>query len=580
MLIKNTKLTRSRIINTITSNDRIAPRDFFRPLDDSDTVLRRLSFLVATSLPKHLDLFNDVKDSKERLLNMVYDYPSYTVREAYLLRQFFALFEKNETLNDDKVKLSVAQEAYAKAEYMCRKMNSKSSLIETQRNAGVNEVLYLTQRKISQILGDVPSIDEIDTRFGPGSNTTVSRYTSARFKLQAEPTFSQESVDSITSFFNSHPAYARAHNGNYSIGHGRLTFVPKNAKTFRSIMTEPVCNTMVQLGIGSYIKSRLKENGCDLFDQSRNQRLAQLGSVNNALSTIDLQAASDTISCRVVVDLLPLPWVEFLSAWRTGIVDVRLANGKYTPIQLAKFSTMGNGFTFELESLLFYAIAHSVCSYLSISTDDVSVYGDDIIIPTEATNLLIRVLSHCGFTVNEKKSFTDGPFRESCGKDYLNGFDIRPFYVKEKVSLSILTQFVNFLYRRGEIELRNRVFASFPCLSSVPLGPDGYGDGHIVSKEFQYSLRYDSYETTISSCTNPITGLPVGFTFNSIMNDVNVNKIELPIGDSLIPYYAVLFVNDFDPNSILSYSKDRHYQLRGKGKTKVKKIFVLGPPDR
>jgi len=99
------------------------------------------------------------------------------------------------------------------------------------------------------------------------------------------------------------------------------------------------------------------------------------------------------------------------------------------------FSSMGNGFTFELESLVFFCLASSVCAVLEIP-EDVTVYGDDIILPTEAVSLLSEVLSFCGFEFNSAKSFwsTSGPlFRESCGRHYLDGIDVTPFYVDEEL---------------------------------------------------------------------------------------------------------------------------------------------------
>jgi len=96
------------------------------------------------------------------------------------------------------------------------------------------------------------------------------------------------------------------------------------------------------------------------------------------------------------------------------------------------FSSMGNGFTFELESLLFYAISKATAFCTGVR-GVISVYGDDIIVPTALYDDLVWTLGWCGFSVNPEKSFSSGPFRESCGGHYFNGRDITPIYLREPI---------------------------------------------------------------------------------------------------------------------------------------------------
>jgi hypothetical protein len=100
-------------------------------------------------------------------------------------------------------------------------------------------------------------------------------------------------------------------------------------------------------------------------------------------------------------------------------------------LKYEKFSSMGNGYTFELETLIFWGLCMGVCRELELEPSQVLVYGDDIVVPVAAYELLSEVLTFCGFTLNSKKSFGSGPFRESCGKDYFLGADVRPFFLKE-----------------------------------------------------------------------------------------------------------------------------------------------------
>jgi len=103
-------------------------------------------------------------------------------------------------------------------------------------------------------------------------------------------------------------------------------------------------------------------------------------------------------------------------------------------VYLEKFSSMGNGFTFELETLLFLALSMATMESLGLENQpgrDLHVYGDDIIVPTECAANVKAVLRYFGMAINETKSFVEGPFRESCGGDFFEGVDVRPYQLKE-----------------------------------------------------------------------------------------------------------------------------------------------------
>jgi len=100
-------------------------------------------------------------------------------------------------------------------------------------------------------------------------------------------------------------------------------------------------------------------------------------------------------------------------------------------------STMGNGFTFPMQTILFSAIVRSVYRVLGVPPSDGklnqtwSVFGDDIIVRPKAYDIVVRILKLLGFSVNEKKSFKEGFFKESCGLDAFKGVDIRGVYLKD-----------------------------------------------------------------------------------------------------------------------------------------------------
>jgi hypothetical protein len=88
---------------------------------------------------------------------------------------------------------------------------------------------------------------------------------------------------------------------------------------------------------------------------------------------------------------------------------------------------MGNGYTFEMETLIFWA-AVRVCRRHTRDHAPFRVYGDDIICGKQTADLLLPFLAWLGFPCNSSKTFLEGPFRESCGADYWNGHNVRPIH--------------------------------------------------------------------------------------------------------------------------------------------------------
>jgi hypothetical protein len=184
------------------------------------------------------------------------------------------------------------------------------------------------------------------------------------------------------------------------------------------------------------MRAKLALAGIDINDQTINQRLAFEASLDGKDATIDVRSASQSVTRTLVWRMLG-DHVEgaFDPTWYQILDTLRVTHCMIDgiPHEYELFSAMGNGYTFELETLIFWALASAVCEDLGIRPD-VSVYGDDIIIPVEAVPLLEEVFQFCGFRLNMEKSFStsSGPlFRESCGKHYLDGLDVTPFYVDE-----------------------------------------------------------------------------------------------------------------------------------------------------
>ncbi|DAD50750.1 TPA_asm: RNA-directed RNA polymerase [ssRNA phage SRR6960803_8] len=201
----------------------------------------------------------------------------------------------------------------------------------------------------------------------------------------------------------------------------RYLTVPKDARSDRSICAEPTANIFLQKAVGSFFRSRLKKVGVDLDDQTLNQKLAAQAYVKN-LATIDLSSASDSVAIEVVRALLPLEWLNLLEILRCPSV---LIEGR--TLRLQKFSSMGNGFTFELESLIFWALL------ASCGEPNPGVYGDDLIVRQASAERCISVLSEFGFRTNLEKTFIKGSFFESCGHHFFRGVLVTPPYQKESL---------------------------------------------------------------------------------------------------------------------------------------------------
>lgn len=425
------------------------------------------------------------------VIDFVFDYENqeYTTDDFIYARQIQGLVEKQDFLDLGIDKEKVAYEKFLLSEDMCRATNARLEDLASL-NGDVSAVLYYASQKIAKILGDAPTLDSLDLSFGPGANTsTKSLDANPRVKMSSRLECSMNLLPILRELLEELPALGYAHANWESLNQetytvpvdvvpGKLAFVPKNSRGDRSIVVEPSLNGLLQKGIGTKMKELLKRAGLDLSDQRRNQELARKGSIDGSLSTIDLSMASDCIARNLVWCLLPYDWAVLLDYARTPVIEYTRDDIVSTYL-IEKFSSMGNAYTFELETVIFYGLAYGVCKHLKIDSTDLRVYGDDIIIPSQGFDLLSGVLQSCGFKLNAKKSFSKGPFRESCGSDCLNGIDIRPYYLKTLISDRVLYSMHNFFIRSGELKLA-KVIELETHEPTRLYGPDGYGDGHLI----------------------------------------------------------------------------------------------------
>lgn len=234
--------------------------------------------------------------------------------------------------------------------------------------------------------------------------------------------------------------------------------VPKSWKSLRSIMPNTVIGNFYSNGMGDLIAARLKEN---LFDISRMQekhkKLAQLASMDRRHVTADLSSASDSFTSWLVNVLVPRDWLRALKLGR--ITDCEIGD---RTVKLQSFMTMGIGFTFPLQTLLFYSIIRAVGRLLNVA-GTYSVYGDDLIYPRKIHKYVEATLNSCGFLLNKDKTYVSSFYRESCGGDYFRGVDVRPCSPSGQHHRVGRQEYCAFLYKLANGLLRRWDSAEIPA---------------------------------------------------------------------------------------------------------------------
>ena len=202
----------------------------------------------------------------------------------------------------------------------------------------------------------------------------------------------------------------------YVVPGNRLSVVPKNNEKDRTIGVEPLLNMMYQKQIGAILRRSNKKLGNDLDDgQQRHQTMIK----SRKWATIDLSSASDLLDCGLVAYFLPA-WL-FQHVWAARSHYTLVENGW---IKQRKISSMGNGFTFELMSLILLSIARTF-------DKNASVYGDDIVLSRDVAVDFINYLNkETSFIVNQEKSFWDGRVRESCGSFFVGTSEVTRYDFK------------------------------------------------------------------------------------------------------------------------------------------------------
>lgn len=311
--------------------------------------------------------------------------------------------------------------------------HSPSSLVQLR-------FLEAVQDRVRWILGPPPT-GFAEARFGKGGTIEdIGVYTTIPDKMSSRPTVYSQTRDFLPLWYES--AWGRELHVTYTwkgdpktVRGNRFGTVAKDATKRRGIASESSISGFFQLSVGRSIRAALRSRtridlGCA---QDVHRALVKRASQDGSLASIDLSSASNLNAAYAVrAFLAKVPgWLTLLEALRAPLTLGPKPGGGKAWRHLQMFSSMGNGFTFELETVIFLAICLAAGDVEGRQLEpgvDVFVYGDDILVPTDMAQKVLMYLAWAGHKPNQRKTFTSGYFRESCGADYLNGVAIRPHF--------------------------------------------------------------------------------------------------------------------------------------------------------
>jgi len=229
----------------------------------------------------------------------------------------------------------------------------------------------------------------------------------------------------------------------------RLQAVPKDSRGPRLICVHPAeaiwfqqgmrrelerCITLRRSSQGPWPRGRVRFD-----DQSANGKIALRSSLSRKYATLDLKEASDRIPDALVQVLFGRMY-KYFGCCRAQKVDLKPYLTEDSVRDLHCYAPMGNATTFPVQSLVFWSICVSALQFYGFRQPGAAfVFGDDIIVPSEAYEVIISSLESFGLVVNKEKSFCHGSFRESCGVDAFNGVDVTPVRWKTTLDAENLT---------------------------------------------------------------------------------------------------------------------------------------------
>lgn len=372
---------------------------------------------------------------------------------------------------------------------------------------------------LCQQLADLVSIDlgeftgiDCFPRHGPGAVCDVKGWVS-KYSFPHWP-HKLETVFPATAFAFANESQYLDHAGletRLDIGEppSRLICVPKTQKGPRLIASEPSSHQWAQQGGMLWLRERLKKSllrrSVDFLDQRKSQRAVLRASQTGRGCSIDLSSASDRLSLWAIERIFRKnhSFLRMLHSSRTRWVENRIDKKSERFLILKKFAPMGSALTFPVQSMV-YATICIACTIATLEKSpfgnssrwlrkaaeragpEVTVFGDDLIVPEAAFSRVSEVLTFLGLKVNTDKTFVGGNFYESCGMDAYKGVDVTPSYFLQTATesdpssvVSVIESSNNFYFRGlwrtsqwliGRIPEKYRNFIGVDRIGQGPLG--------------------------------------------------------------------------------------------------------------
>jgi hypothetical protein len=363
------------------------------------------------------------------------DEPS--IDAIFAIRQLTLIFGKIE-LPCTPVREQDAMDAFVQCE---KEVRYADSVLDPEKHSAFFRISQLLFGSLFSVLDQKVYSEQIVPKHGPGS-TADSLTSNGKYRLRTW-TSRLEDYFHVGDFLFPNARYFNEHYDEISFLEPgeempvKVISVPKTQKTPRIIAVEPSAMQYAQQGILEAITKGIDSSYLSQFisteSQEPNQLLAQKGSRDGSLATLDLSEASDRVSNQLIRSMLSnFPHLH-------GAVDACRSRKADVPghgvIRLAKFASMGSALCFPFEAMAFLAMV-----FVGIEEDlghrfthksefldfvgRVRIYGDDIIIPVDNVHTVVNSLESFGTRVGTDKSFWIGRFRESCGKEYYDGHDV------------------------------------------------------------------------------------------------------------------------------------------------------------
>jgi hypothetical protein len=181
--------------------------------------------------------------------------------------------------------------------------------------------------------------------------------------------------------------------------------VDKNWKIKRGIVPNTLIGSFHSYGLGAVISDRLMEEGLNITTlQKKHRRLAKRYSRTRKHVTADVSNASNSFTYPMLARLLPRRWLREVTRGRIPYIHVK--GGPFDGYhRIQSYMLMGIGYTFPLQTLLFYGLITAIGQLLHVSDLKVSVYGDDLIYPSKLHHYVTEVFDDLGIQLNPDKTY-------------------------------------------------------------------------------------------------------------------------------------------------------------------------------